>query len=821
MPSELYENFLKKFLFDKKGYIGFSNPTIANLIYYAVDKINDLHVAPEKQYYFTPSLHSAPSRTSSKEDILGTAALWADCDNCNFKELETVIPPSLIVNSGHGLHLYFLLHEPLLDRGEIERCNQILLHLIKNVDKGCWNANRLLRLPYSSNLKDVANPVPVQILQQDNGLRYSISDINGFAKLSKEIRELIISGPTEDYESRSEFDWLIVTNMIASGISREIIRACFEINRCGEKVREEFLARSSNDHYFDETYRKASESGAVESIKTGNGNSKKASIIETDDGYYAGSQKLSTFTLKPQLILESVNSNDADTIICTVLTKGGVPVPDIPFPKHAFNGNATFDKSLPNVNWQWIGSDQQARKLLPLLVDVTKNDIPRTKATSTMGLHQINQRWYFVGDESTISSDSTFNRFTAPIVWLPNKKEHPHLILEPEVEENELKVIRENLLKLNLPSVMWSLIGWFTAANFKPWIEQHNYRFPLLDVFGTKGSGKTTLIVRVLMPLFGQASAVDWDAGTTNFVIRALCGSTNATPIAFSEFRYSQVKSFIRVMLLSYDTGFDARGTSAQETITYPLSAPILITGEDVVDDPAVQERILLVKLDPHSVEENTEAYQTFMNFRNLIPKKFGAWMIQQSLKLIENGEAHEILVKSAKNIFEVFPQKIPDRIRNNHIITYFGASVFSKLLGIDLPSPLKILSSSINHLIGKSGRGKTKADDFITDIINSIQKGGVRNFPFDYNAQSNALYFQLKPAHDFWVIKSLREQRSILEVTAIRNQLEEAEYYIDTKIVNRAMMIGVSIDRIAAMELDIPSRLSIDTISISMPRTE
>jgi hypothetical protein len=92
-------------------------------------------------------------------------ALFVDADFKHLGEAETrkrladfPIPPSIIVNSGGGLHPYWLLRRPLeLQQGGYAHAHSILRRLAQSVadvvDEGVSEPARILRIPGSLNFK--------------------------------------------------------------------------------------------------------------------------------------------------------------------------------------------------------------------------------------------------------------------------------------------------------------------------------------------------------------------------------------------------------------------------------------------------------------------------------------------------------------------------------------------------------------------------------------------------------------------------------------------------------------------------------------------
>ncbi len=132
-------------------------------------------LAETQNVYFGMGLiQGNPSGRGKQEDIAGIATLWADVDfvgdahvgkslpanDADFQRLLAEIPlrPSLIVDSGHGRHLYWLLQEPWLFTDASDRAHAA------QVAKG-WHevvCNAAQRLGWSlENLGDLTRVIPL------------------------------------------------------------------------------------------------------------------------------------------------------------------------------------------------------------------------------------------------------------------------------------------------------------------------------------------------------------------------------------------------------------------------------------------------------------------------------------------------------------------------------------------------------------------------------------------------------------------------------------------------------------------------------------
>lgn len=167
------------------------------------------------------------------------------------------LPPSYVVNTGHGFHVYWLLREPVLvdDLNVLERINYGLGQILHG--DSTHDASRVLRVPGTINakLKDPpVPPVPCEIEEGHPELRYSLEDFEPYAKepppkagaidfgpvvpspglsgisMPPHIATLIRDGRKEGdtrYPSRSEADMAVVGYLVRAGLTNEQIKAIF------------------------------------------------------------------------------------------------------------------------------------------------------------------------------------------------------------------------------------------------------------------------------------------------------------------------------------------------------------------------------------------------------------------------------------------------------------------------------------------------------------------------------------------------------------------------------------------------------------------
>jgi hypothetical protein len=265
--------------------------------------------------------------------------------------------------------------------------------------------------------------------------------------------------------------------------------------------------------------------------------------------------------------------------------------------------------------------------------------------------------------------------------------------------------------------------------------------------------------------------------------------------------------------LLSYDTGHDPRGKSDQTTVDYPLQSPFSLDGEDLIDDPAARERIVVSKLHPQAVAEEAPAYLAFkeMQAQGGILNASGS-LIQAILKIEDAWMPFLIQAKAA--VFEHYTNKLPDRVRSNHIIVYFGILIWCYITNTEVPSPA-VLSESLGSVYDiESGRSRTLVDDMIEYIVNKANNGGAY---FKYTVADNIFWFQMTPAHEDWLLSRRRAGRGALDRDAIKMQLQESQYQVPPLAQRGVWMYGVDLGKAVAAGLDVPMSMNSREIRISL----
>lgn len=133
------------------------------------------------------------NRGGTAADVVDHApVLWADVDPYKYATTEDggryklldaglvsvlnfPISPSIVVDSGHGIHAYWLLR----DAAPVADASLAMKGIAKNIGgDNTHDPARILRVPGTYNYKDPDNAVPVRLLRLDTTRRYRFSDFS-------------------------------------------------------------------------------------------------------------------------------------------------------------------------------------------------------------------------------------------------------------------------------------------------------------------------------------------------------------------------------------------------------------------------------------------------------------------------------------------------------------------------------------------------------------------------------------------------------------------------------------------------------------------
>jgi len=461
-------------------------------------------------------------------------------------------------------------------------------------------------------------------------------------------------------------------------------------------------------------------------------------------------------------------------------------------PVSAFASRTTLIAMLSRAEYAWYGTDAHCQYLKAHL---TQKELPTQLAVTRVGRATIAEQEVWATPEGIITlngvtkgdGDFTYHRpFHFGIVNVRIPAESFTL--------DRTKAVLRSLLDLNTMAVMVPILGWTFSIPFKPWLMKRLGHYPLLMLYGTRGSGKTQLVQRAILPLFGYSSKEPQIhfCDTTRYVLVSYGASTTTVPLFFDEYRPNAMPGTKLRQLWDhwrhlYAEDTDHRGQADLSRLEFKQSAPVVVAGEEWVADPAMQERMIQVALSPDYLTPEVQK-----RFRAIPPMEMTSReLIRFCLKL----DPEPLMEHAVEGVAGIWEKEVSPRVYDNILVVAFGLEVWSKLTGRTITKTIRDNIFDIGTLVrGRQGIARTPlwADDFLLDVAGIVENRG----PFTWGKMeeekgSSILYINLRGAYAEWARDMRSRGDQAPGLSPVRRQLEEealAQFVVGKAIQKRIM---------------------------------
>jgi hypothetical protein len=330
----------------------------------------------------------------------------------------------------------------------------------------------------------------------------------------------------------------------------------------------------------------------------------------------------------------------------------------------------------------------------------------------------------------------------------------------------------------------WILMTFYVAALFSDIIyKEIGSRFPMLNVFGPRGSGKGTYVEKA-MAMFGEKQAQIMLEGpsTTKGFMRKLGSFTNAI-IWLDEYKNNLKRDAIGAIKNIYDRTGYTRGmkTNNLETETTPIRSAVILSGQDLPNiEPALFSRFIVVIMD--DLGDIPESEKTFFNdFRKREEKglSFITAYLQRLRQTIKDEFRGIWETESLWLANQTKDSKTLERYPNNYAVLSTIASILLQHER-NLPFTLDdfrstILTMMVNHVFLTAG-----SDDLnkFWNVVEQLFMQGkiIEGIDFDIVREEsiNVLHVRLNNIHGLYKerLRSQGEEFS-LDLETMRNYLK------------------------------------------------
>lgn len=745
-------------------------------------------LAPDGDVFYGPAARSR--REGKKDAFLATRVLWADVDHD--EPIDWIFPPSIVVRSGTGnhRHLYWLLDEKLEDSGALAEILSDMAAMLPS-DKASTDPTRLLRVPGTRNSGNAC-----EIVAFDEKLEYSLKDIRAALRIDPRVTEMILTGKVPNrLPSRSERDFWVMCEARRCGMSEDGIRLIFEAHPVGEVVREE------GDHYFYLTLGKAS--ADVDSNGGESSTSVSTSVVQKRTGMVIQGRSVANFGIEPLAI---VKTDDADLIWTRVTTDSGEF--EHMLKKSNLSTPQSFQECLPAADAVFSGKIAHLRQLL---IWLSRPEIPRIVGIDYVGRWETKPLW--VTSKSVLGPDGIID--DPPVVCISRTAKNIPLHYTLGERPEELSILADALPNINYLGVVLPIIGWHAAAVYKSCLAEIEYKFPILNIHGTRGSGKTS-VISLFQRLAGYSTPQHMDIVSTQFVQLRRSGDVSSIPIHWAEYRSGLPESvstrIVRYLQMLYDAAKDARGHPDLTMSEFDLRAPVVVDGEEPLTEPALRERMIQVNLSPNAIG-NTSFSEAFnrIAFSSAIWNAFaGSYVCWSLANPIPMDDARQIVYRNTGSVF------MAERVRKNLEVVVGGLLSINNFFlarGLDFLDTSQIQAFAKEYIQESVLTRRLQVDDFIQDLIFLFERGKTRLTFRKDGPDGTVLWFHLPSVYPEWARLSRSIGRPVFNKDALMQQLNERGDFIiraemDIGSYGGLTLYGIVLAKAKAAGLDVPTEI-------------
>lgn len=452
-------------------------------------------------------------------------------------------------------------------------------------------------------------------------------------------------------------------------------------------------------------------------------------------GYFAsygnGSAKqMTNFLIEP---LHFYTSQDADrgtrrtgirVILKWIDKSGKMAKQETILDDSAWTGRAALIREVSGISNLVVYANDMEIQRLKYHVCRELEEVTEVRELPSMGIHRfkIGSRFthVYVEPEWSITASSEQNTCKLGMQDVPAP---PNFMDVPPADWNsdDVRIGLKGLFNLNAPHVVAQILGWASACFLKAQITSHINQFPLLNLHGNAGSGKSKT-AHLIGYLHGcdyemRDSPLDLETATP-YAITAMVSSSTTVMRVLDECNPTLLKNATWVKLQGVLKAAWAGLEETKGTINTPggkgvgvsrikLSGPICYLSEQKPDRPAIRQRSVMVAF----TERNRLGRENFFMdafTRRKVLVQVGKTMMEAALTC-----KPEWPIKKMQEYADRLPaEKLGPRPLYSFTVLFAGLEFFKKVqsvLGLEMDAEVDVLIRSLLSYIGENTEALSK----------------------------------------------------------------------------------------------------------------
>lgn len=381
---------------------------------------------------------------------------------------------------------------------------------------------------------------------------------------------------------------------------------------------------------------------------------------------------ITTFSIEP---IESITIKGEGETLNVNLKAGYKEFKKVLLPPGCWSSTQKFMNVLPGKETVFAGSTIDVQYIRFLM---STFEMAHKIGIRTSGFHD----GKFVTEEGALSIQG----ISEGIVYFNEVPTNCKLLSVEPATAGELSGIKKHIANFNIPTVALPILGWITACFLKSIISETLDKiglgngFPLLNIQGEAGSGKTQSAEAVIMRIWAIQGEPKSIGELTKFTMMKMVNGSNTIPVILEENKSCMQTDYFQNLISNlirsiYNCLEGERGRADQSTQVYRYQAPVVIVGETGFTESALLDRFVTVFL---SKKDSSPYLQSFKELRKQPLEKLGRSILKKVLRM-DREEVKRILEEE----LEAVDSDLADRPRSNAAIVRFGLRILSDVLGM------------------------------------------------------------------------------------------------------------------------------------------
>ena len=454
----------------------------------------------------------------------------------------------------------------------------------------------------------------------------------------------------------------------------------------------------------------------------------------------------------------------------------------------------------------YFGGDADLEILKIFLSDL---DWKKKKGVSAVGTYSHGGRLVYVGGDVAVDKDGSM---VEDILQIERTKEITSGILETEpITKEKFLALGKCIMSYNEPAKTVPILAWAAGCFVKEHLRMKRIKYPLLFLIGEAGSGKSTTMEKVLLPVFSETK-VYASSQMTRFTLMRISASSNLPPMFLDEFKPSKMnRTYVEALQNHFRDTYDghegSRGRMDQQMRSYDLLAPIAVAGEESADESAIRERSveLLFSKKDLKVQNYRKAFIQLADSSEIL-EDFGRSLLMTAL-----STDPDTVAGWHRDAAEMFDSNLPERVRNNLRGAYCGLKLIEKLcvslgLGWDMVFPYsltmcsKFLETSAKDYLLDGGTHNQSVVDETFEIMSRMSLDPKNDY--QVSEDGTLLYIRLAKVYDDYTRyrKDYAISGEVLGYKEFRKQLQHSDLFV---AANQQKRMGEKNQKVWVLRLD------------------